>query len=110
MRYLTITLCGSSSFIETINEVNEKLSLSGHVVLSLAPVQKRLITDEQQSLLMAVHFKKIMMSDCVIVIDQHNDEPKYIGEMVSREIEWAELNNIPVHYISEIESITNFKL
>jgi hypothetical protein len=33
---MIITLCGSARFEETFKQVNEDLSLNGHIVLSLA--------------------------------------------------------------------------
>lgn len=87
-----ITLCGSARFESKFHEWNERLTLKGHVVYSLAvfPSSKsgehRWYTEEQKKILDLVHLAKIEESDAIFLI-----EPSYTGESTGREIEWAKI-------------------
>jgi len=100
MIYKTITLCGSLKFIKDFVKLQITLERLGHVVLSVTAGEESLPpTYAEKKILDKVHYKKILLSDCIIVID--NDG--YIGESTSNEIEFARLNNKPVYFLSSPE-------
>lgn len=86
---MRITLCGSARFEPIFHELNERLTLAGHVVygLSVYPSQKadnkNWYTDTQKRILDKVHMMKIDNSDAVVVIN----EGGYIGESTAKEVQ-----------------------
>ena len=70
-----VTLCGSARFEELYHYWNERLTLAGYTVFSLAvfpsqkPAGKSWYTEEQKQELDAAHMRKIAASDAVFVID-----------------------------------------
>ena len=83
----TITLCGSLKFRKEMMVIAEEMALEGNCILTpVYPVKeycKR--TDEQLKKLKEAHFKRIEMSDAILVINIDN----YIGESTNLEIEYA---------------------
>lgn len=100
-QFKVITLCGSLKFQETFNDVQMKLERMGHVCFSVGFSERRYQppTDTEKSILDKVHFKKIALSDCILVID--NDG--YIGHSTRNEIEFARLNNKQILFLSVID-------
>lgn len=100
-RYLVFTLCGSLKFQETFNELQMKLERLGHVCFSVGFSEEKYTppTEEEKSILDKVHFKKILLSDAIIVID-NND---YIGYSTRNEIEFAKLNNKLIYFLSALD-------
>lgn len=82
-----ITLCGSTRFLDEFHRQNERLTLLGNVVLSVAckGTSEANIPREKKDLLDAVHLQKIRMSDEIFVINQDG----YIGESTRNEISFA---------------------
>lgn len=82
-----ITLCGSLKFKKEMMIVAEKMALKGNCVLT--PVYSVLEnyerTDEQLKKLKEAHFKRIELSDAILVINKD----KYIGKSTNLEIEYA---------------------
>ena len=96
-----ITLCGSLKFKKEMMEIAEKMALDGNCVLTpVYPVlenYKR--TDRQLELLKEAHFKKIELSDSILVVNINN----YIGNSTNLEIEYAKkLGNEIIYYIDLI--------
>ena len=96
-----ITLCGSLKFKKEMMEIAEKMALDGNCVLTpVYPVlenYKR--TDRQLELLKEAHFKKIELSDSILVVNINN----YIGNSTNLEIEYAEkLGKEIIYYIDLI--------
>ena len=96
-----ITLCGSLKFKKEMMEIAEKMSLDGNCVLTpVYPVlenYKR--TDRQLELLKEAHFKKIELSDSILVVNINN----YIGNSTNLEIEYAKkLGKEIIYYIDLI--------
>src|SRR3990167_10791249 len=94
---MRITLCGSAKFEKEFKEMNERLSLAGHTVYSLAVYpsdkgEKNWYTPEQKAVLDAVHLLKIDNSDAIYVITVNG----YIGDSTKREIEYAISKGKPV--------------
>lgn len=96
-----ITLCGSLKFKKEIMEIAEKMALDGNCVLTpVYPVlenYKR--TNRQLELLKEAHFKKIELSDSILVVNINN----YIGNSTNLEIEYAKkLGKEIIYYIDLI--------
>lgn len=82
-----ITLCGSLRFQKEMMEIAEKMALDGNCVLT--PVYPALEnfkrTDEQMQKLKEAHFKRIELSDAILVVNVDN----HIGNSTNLEIEYA---------------------
>lgn len=96
-----ITLCGSSKFKEDFIRVEEELSLSGNIVISLGLFGhadgkfETVITPEVKEMLDKAHRAKIDMSDAIYVINKDG----YIGESTRGEIEYAKENGKRIIYM-----------
>ena len=99
-----VTLCGSTTFAEEFAAVNRRLTLEGHVVISLGVFSLTDLPDhdwavdhsELERRLGALHFQKIRMADEVYVVDPGG----YVGESTRREIAYAHSLGTPVRYLS----------
>ena len=82
-----ITICGSLKFQKEMMEMAEKMALDGNCVLTPTyPVSNNLnITDNQLKKLKEEHYKRIELSDIILVMNVNN----YIGESTSLEIKYA---------------------
>ena len=101
-----ITLCGSLKFKKEMMEIAEKMALDGNCVLTpVYPVlenYKR--TDRQLELLKEAHFKKIELSDSILVVNINN----YIGNSTNLEIEYAKkLGKKVIYYTDYINNDFN---
>lgn len=97
-----ITLCGSTKFKKQFEEVNAKLTLQGHVVISLGFFEQSegiKIRPEQAALFESIHYKKIDLADEIFVIDVDN----YIGESTQKEIEYAKRKGKGIFYYSSCD-------
>lgn len=104
---MKITLCGSARFEKNFKWANEKLTLAGHTVYSLAVymsdkpapvdgVAHEWYTPHEKEILDLIHLSKILNSDAIFVI---NDDG-YIGPSTKREINWAVILDKPVYFMS----------
>jgi len=93
-----LTLCGSTRFRTAYEKVNRYLSLKGHVVYTVAffPNGGDTLGKQQKERLDLVHKAKIDNSDGIVVLDVDG----YIGESTKSEIEYANLQNKHVWYLS----------
>jgi hypothetical protein len=99
-----ITLCGSTRFEAEFAEANQRLTLSGCVVLSLGLFRLPDLSgydwtadsSDLRGRLGRVHLQKIRMADEVYVVDPGG----YVGESTRREIAYAESLGKPVRYLS----------
>lgn len=88
---MKITLCGSAKFEQLFHELNERLTLGGHVVYALSVYpsfkagNKNWYTETQKLILDKIHMKKIDESDAIVVINPQN----YIGMSTAKEIRHA---------------------
>ncbi|MBF4691514.1 hypothetical protein [Fusibacter ferrireducens] len=97
MRKIT-TLCGSTRFKESFENIEKKLTLEGRIVLSVCFFDKDDVLEldsEQYEILGELHRDKIKMSDGIFVINENG----YIGESTRREIEYAQLLNKEIEYL-----------
>ena len=95
-----ITLCGSLKFQKEMMIVAEKMALDGNCILTpvypiLEKVEK---TEEQMTKLKEAHFKRIELSDAILVINIDN----YIGESTNLEIEYAKKLNKEIIYYTDL--------
>lgn len=93
-----ITLCGSTKFKETFENVQKDLTLQGNVIFSLDFFSKSdniSITPDLEKLLFEIHLQKIDMSDEIFVINVDG----YIGESTKKEIEYAKQKGKTVTYL-----------
>ncbi len=100
-KYKVITLCGSTRFKDAFNEAQKRLTLEGHIVISVGlfghsgdeEVWKPGIKD----MLDRMHMSKIDMADEIFVINVNG----YIGESTKEEIVYALSRGKVVKYLEE---------
>ncbi|MBU9713966.1 hypothetical protein [Evansella tamaricis] len=95
-----ITLCGSTKFKQQFREAEAAITLQGNIVISLGFFEQSegiQITEEQDKMFEAIHYRKIDMSDEIFVIDVDG----YIGSSTRKEINYAIANGKGVHYYSK---------
>ncbi|WP_066071669.1 hypothetical protein [Neobacillus soli] len=95
-----ITLCGSTKFKNEFELVNEKLTLLGHIVLSVGVFvhSKQINIDSKHKVMLdQLHKKKIDLSFEIFVIDVNN----YIGSSTKKEINYAIVNKKKVNFYSD---------
>ena len=100
MKRKIITLCGSTKFQKAFEEWNARLTLQGHVVLSVGVFghsAKIPPTELQKQLLDKVHLAKIDLSDEIFVLDVDG----YIGPSTRNEINYATNQDKKVRYLSQ---------
>lgn len=99
-----VCLCGSTRFSEAFKEANLKETIAGNIVLSIGcdtKSDKDLIalgklTKEAKDKLDDLHKRKIDLADEILVLNVDG----YIGESTKSEIEYAQLNNKKIRYLS----------
>lgn len=98
-----ITLCGSTKFKETFEEINKQLTAQGKIVLSVGVFGHSLTSEEKATFfsedvkkeLDLLHFDKIDMSNSIYVINQGG----YIGDSTKKEIEYAQKKGKNIYYL-----------
>ena len=83
-----VCLCGSTRFIKVFHEEEKRLTMEGKVVFSIAVTKEEngiLDDSEEKEMLIAIHARKIFMSDRIHVINPGG----YIGLHTEEEIEFA---------------------
>lgn len=97
---MRITLCGSTRFRLEYEALNRQLSLSGHTVYSVAAFGHSgdELTENEKEMLDLVHLKKIMESDCIMVVGSQGQGIPYIGDSTRREIRWARMLGKGVYF------------
>ena len=95
-----ITLCGSLKFKHEMMIVAEKMALGGNCILTpVYPVLENYEkTDEQLMKLKEEHFKKIELSDTILVVNINN----YIGNSTNLEIEYAQKLGKEILYYTDL--------
>ena len=97
-----ITLCGSLKFQKDMMIVAEKMALEGNCILTpVYPILENCErTDEQLEKFKQAHFKRIELSDAILVINVNN----YIGNSTNLEIEYAKkLEKKIIYYTDSIK-------
>lgn len=97
-----ITLCGSLKFQKEMMAIAEKMTLKGNCILTpVYPTSKNAErTEEQLEKLKESHFKKIALSDGILVVNVNN----YIGNSTKLEIEYAEKLGKKVIYYTDLKN------
>ena len=95
-----ITLCGSMRFQKYMMRAAEEMALLGNCVLTpIYPASENSeITEEQLEMLKVEHFKKIKLSDAILVINVDD----YIGYSTNLEIEYANKLNKEILYYTDL--------
>ena len=95
-----ITLCGSLKFQQEMMLVAEKMALEGYCVLTpVYPVSKNIEkTEEQLIKLKEAHFKRIELSNAILVVNVNN----YIGNSTNLEIEYAKKLGKEIIYYTDL--------
>ena len=95
-----ITLCGSLKFKKEMMTIAEKIALDGYCVLTpVYPVSEKMErTKEQLIKLKDAHFKRIELSDAILVINVDN----YIGDSTNLEIDYAKKLGKEIIYYTDL--------
>ena len=95
-----ITLCGSLKFQKEMMEIAEKVALEGNCILT--PVYPALDnierTEEQLVKLKEAHFKRIELSDAILVVNLNN----YLGNNTNLEIDYAKKLGKRIIYYTDL--------
>lgn len=96
-----ITLCGSLKFQKEMMVVAEKLALKGNCILTPTyPVMENMEkTKEQLEILKEAHFRRIELSDAILVLNVNN----YIGTSTKLEIDYAKKLNKEIVYYTDLD-------
>lgn len=95
-RCKVITLCGSVRFRETFQQVQQRLTLEGSLVLCPVFFDDIQPDAEAKALLDQLHRQRIDMADEVLIINVDG----YIGQSTRAEIDYAIRMGKPVHYLT----------
>ena len=95
-----ITLCGSLKFKKEMMEIAEKMALLGNCILTpIYPIIENVErTKEQLAKLKEEHFKRIELSDAILVVNVND----YIGSSTKSEIEFAKSLNKEIMYYTDL--------
>ena len=95
-----ITLCGSLKFQKEMMIIAEKMALEGNCILTpVYPIIENCErTDEQLEKLKKTHFKRIELSDAILVINKNN----YIGDSTKLEVEYAKKLGKEIMYYTDL--------
>ena len=95
-----ITLCGSLKFKKEMMTIAEKMALDGYCILTpVYPVSEDIKrTKEQLIKLKEAHFKRIELSDAILVINVDN----YIGDSTNLEIDYAKKLGKEIIYYTDL--------
>lgn len=98
-----ITLCGSLRYKNEMMVIAEKMALKGNCILTpVYPVLENYErTDEQLIKLKESHFKKIELSDAILVVNVNN----YIGNSTNLEIEHARKLGKEIIYYTVLKAL-----
>ena len=92
-----VCICGSARFVDELRAANRELTLAGVIVVAPGEADE-LITDEQKTVLDALHLRKIDLADRVLVVNPGG----YIGESTSREIAYAHATGKPISFTDPV--------
>ncbi len=95
-----ITLCGSLKFQKEMMEIAEKVALEGNCILTpVYPVLDNIErTEEKLGKLKEAHFKRIELSDAILVVNVNN----YIGNSTNLEIDYAKKLGKRIIYYTDL--------
>jgi hypothetical protein len=88
-----VCICGSARFLNEMRAANRQLTFAGVIVVAPGEADGA-VTDEQKTVLDALHLRKIDLADRVLVVNPGG----YIGESTHREIAYARDAGKPVSF------------
>ena len=96
----TITLCGSLKFKNEMMTVAESMALKGYCILTpVYPVSENMEkTEEQLIKLKEAHFKRIELSDAILIVNVNN----YIGDSTKSEVDYAKKLGKEIIYYTDL--------
>ena len=91
-----VCICGSMRFADELREANWAQTLAGRIVLAPgeASAAHDSITEEQKSVLDALHLRKIELADHILVVNPGG----YVGASTRREIAYARARGKPISF------------
>ena len=94
-----VTICGSMKYQKEMMIAAEEMALAGNCVLTpVYPViEEIVIKDDYKKSFDEAHFKRIEMSDAILVVNIDN----YIGNSTKKEIEYAKSLEKEVIYYTD---------
>jgi len=93
-----VTICGSMKFKDKMMEVAKDLEIKNKYVVIQCVYSNDKFSQEEQSILIDLHYKKIDISDAIYVINSNG----YIGNSTSKEIKYAKKTGKEVIYLEPI--------
>ena len=95
-----VTLCGSLKLTKEMMTIAEKMALDGYCILTpVYPVSEDIDrTKEQLIKLKEAHFKRIELSNAILVVNINN----YIGESTNLEIDYAKKLGKEIIYYTDL--------
>lgn len=96
-----ITICGSLKFKNEMFDIAGRMSFEGNCVLMpiFTAFTNNNITEEQISKLKEAHFKRIELSDVILVVNVNN----YVGNSTKSEIEYAKKLDKEIVYYTDLK-------
>ena len=94
-----VTICGSMKFKDKMMEVAKDLEIKNKYVVIQCVYSNDKFSQEEQSILIDLHYKKIDISDAIYVINVNG----YIGSSTNMEIEYAKRIGKEVMYLEPIK-------
>ena len=88
-----VCICGSTRFVEEMRAANRELTFAGVIVVAPGEADES-VTDEEKTVLDALHLRKIDLADRVLVVNPDG----YVGESTSKEIAYAHAIGKPISY------------
>lgn len=98
-----VTLCGSLKYQKEMMKLAEMMTLKGYCILTpiYPTISSAERTEEEIIKLKKSHFKKIELSDAILVVNINN----YIGDSTNLEIDYAKkLGKKIIYYTDLIEN------
>ncbi|MFI6112789.1 hypothetical protein [Kitasatospora sp. NPDC051164] len=92
-----VCICGSARFAAEMRAANRDLTFAGVIVVAPGEADGP-VTDEQKTVLDALHLSKIDLADRVLVVNPGG----YVGESTSREIAHAQAAGKPVSFTDPV--------
>ncbi|MFK4791124.1 hypothetical protein [Microbacterium sp. ZW T5_56] len=92
-----VCICGSARFADVMRMVNRQLTFAGIIVLAPAEADGP-VTDEQKTVLDALHLRKIDLADRVVVVCPDG----YLGTSVQREVDYASAAGKSISYVGVV--------
>lgn len=100
-----VCICGSTRFVDELSAANRDLTFAGVIVLAPCVFLRtedhqadELLTNEQKTVLDALHLRKIDLADRVLIVNPGG----YIGESTRREIAYARTAGKPISFTDPV--------